>query len=53
MLDWCLGLVMGSMKVNKPRLNPDKTDVLQVGGSHVQEVSVQSVLDEVFGESWI
>ncbi|KAF7252318.1 Solute carrier family 22 member 7 [Varanus komodoensis] len=32
-LNWCLAEVMGWMRANKLKLNPDKTEVLLVGGS--------------------
>ncbi|KAF7241564.1 Signal peptide peptidase-like 2A [Varanus komodoensis] len=33
-LNWCLAKVMGWMRANKLKLNPDKTEVLLVGGSN-------------------
>ena len=43
----CLGATMDWMRANKLRLNPDKTEVLLVGGSSDQIVGVQPVLDGV------
>ena len=46
-LNQCLGATMDWMRANKLRLNPDKTDVLLVGGSSDRMVGVQPVLDGV------
>ncbi|XP_053142271.1 uncharacterized protein LOC128340742 [Hemicordylus capensis] len=43
----CLDAVMDWMRVNKLRLNPDKTEVLLVGGSSAWVNDVQPVLDGV------
>ena len=46
-LNQCLSMVMDWMRANKLRLNPDKTEVLLVGGSSVRLGDVHSVLDGV------
>ncbi|XP_061472484.1 syntaxin-8 isoform X2 [Rhineura floridana] len=46
-LNRCLAATMDWMRANKLRLNPDKTEMLLVGGSSDQMVDVQPVLDGV------
>ena len=46
-LNWCLGATMDCMRANKLKLNPDKTEMLLVGGSSDRMVGVQPVLDGV------
>ncbi|XP_061443806.1 uncharacterized protein LOC133365612 isoform X9 [Rhineura floridana] len=46
-LNRCLAATMDWMRTNKLRLNPDKTEMLLVGGSSDQMVDVQPVLDGV------
>ena len=41
MLDQCLEAVMGWMRANKLKLNPDKMEALWIGGSQVQELDKQ------------
>ncbi|KAF7250970.1 Interleukin-1 receptor accessory protein-like 1, partial [Varanus komodoensis] len=46
-LNWCLAEVMGWMRANKLKLNPDKTEVLLVGGSGFGEGGFDLVLNGV------
>ncbi|KAF7240874.1 putative RNA-directed DNA polymerase from transposon BS [Varanus komodoensis] len=46
-LNWCLAEVMGWMRANKLKLNPDKTEVLLVGGSSFGEGELNLVLNGV------
>ncbi|KAF7242656.1 Inactive N-acetylated-alpha-linked acidic dipeptidase-like protein 2 [Varanus komodoensis] len=46
-LNWCLAEVMGWMMANKLKLNPDKTEVLLVGGSGFGEGELNLVLNGV------
>ncbi|KAF7239530.1 putative RNA-directed DNA polymerase from transposon BS [Varanus komodoensis] len=46
-LNWCLAEVMGWMRANKLKLNPDKTDVLLVGGLAFGEGELNLVLNGV------
>ena len=46
-LNRCLGATMDWMRANKLRLNPDKTELLLVGGSSDRMEGAQSVLDGV------
>ncbi|KAF7246415.1 Serine/threonine-protein kinase RIO3 [Varanus komodoensis] len=46
-LNWCLAEVMGWMRANKLKLNPDKTEVLLVGGSGFREGELNLVLNRV------
>ena len=46
-LNWCLAVTMDWMRANKLKLNPDKTEMLLVGGSSDRMVGVQPVLDGV------
>ncbi|KAF7234952.1 hypothetical protein EYD10_18178, partial [Varanus komodoensis] len=46
-LNWCLAEVMGWMRANKLKLNPDKTEVLLVGGSGFGEGELNLVLNGV------
>ena len=46
-LNQCLGVTMDWLRANKLKLNPDKTEMLLVGGSSDQMVGVQPVLDGV------
>ncbi|KAF7246443.1 Protein NEL [Varanus komodoensis] len=43
-LNWCLAEVMGWMRANKLKLNPDKTEVLLVGGSGFGEGDLKVAL---------
>ncbi|KAF7249279.1 Peroxisome proliferator-activated receptor gamma coactivator 1-beta [Varanus komodoensis] len=46
-LNWCLAEAMGWMRANKLKLNPDKTEVLLVGGSGFREGELNLVLNGV------
>uniref|UniRef100_A0A8D2J3D3 Reverse transcriptase domain-containing protein n=1 Tax=Varanus komodoensis TaxID=61221 RepID=A0A8D2J3D3_VARKO len=46
-LNWCLAEVMGWMRANKLKLNPDKTEVLLVGGSDLGMGDLGLVLNGV------
>uniref|UniRef100_A0A803TXH6 Reverse transcriptase domain-containing protein n=1 Tax=Anolis carolinensis TaxID=28377 RepID=A0A803TXH6_ANOCA len=46
-LDECLAIVLGWMRTNKLKLNPDKTEVLQVSRLADRGIGWQPVLDEV------
>ncbi|KAF7253476.1 RNA-directed DNA polymerase from mobile element jockey [Varanus komodoensis] len=46
-LNWCLAEVMGWMRANKLKLNPDKTEVLLVGGSDFEMRDLGLVLNGV------
>ncbi|KAF7251092.1 putative RNA-directed DNA polymerase from transposon BS [Varanus komodoensis] len=46
-LNWCLAEVMGWMRANKLMLNPDKTEVLLVGGSGFRVGNLDLVLNGV------
>ncbi|XP_061487326.1 prostacyclin synthase isoform X4 [Rhineura floridana] len=46
-LNRCLAATMDWMRANKLRLNPDKTEMLLVGGSPDQMVDVRPILDGV------
>ncbi|KAF7254014.1 Beta-centractin [Varanus komodoensis] len=46
-LNWCLAEVMGWMRASKLKLNPDKTEVLLVGGSGFGEGELNLVLNGV------
>ncbi|KAF7248709.1 hypothetical protein EYD10_05509 [Varanus komodoensis] len=46
-LNWCLAEVMGWMRANKLKLNPDKTEVLLVGRSGFGEGDLDLVLNGV------
>ncbi|KAF7249630.1 putative RNA-directed DNA polymerase from transposon BS [Varanus komodoensis] len=46
-LNWCLAEVMVWMRANKLKLNPDKTEVLLVGGSGFGEGELNLVLNGV------
>ncbi|KAF7248769.1 Transcription elongation factor A protein 2 [Varanus komodoensis] len=46
-LNWCLAEVMGWMRANKLKLNPDKTEVPLVGGSGFGEGELNLVLNGV------
>ncbi|KAF7249443.1 hypothetical protein EYD10_05220 [Varanus komodoensis] len=46
-LNWCLAKVMGWMRANKLKLNPDKTEVLLVGGSSSWVGGLDLALDGV------
>ena len=45
LLDRCLGATMDWMRGNKLKLNPDKTEMLLVGGSADQMEGVRPVLE--------
>ncbi|KAF7245646.1 putative RNA-directed DNA polymerase from transposon BS [Varanus komodoensis] len=46
-LNWCLAKVMGWMRANKLKLNPDKTEVLLMGGSNCWVGDLDLVLNGV------
>ena len=46
-LNRCLAVTMDWMRANKLKLNPDKTEMLLVGGSSDRMAGVQPVLDRV------